>query len=57
MEVFDVATEERVNTYDLVSKDGKSGREGHAGPCLKRSLLGDDVLHLNGPALLTCWIR
>ncbi len=50
MEVFDVATEERVNTYDLVSKDGKSGREGHAGPCLKRSVLDDNFLHLNDPA-------
>ncbi len=41
-----------MNTYDLVSKDGKSGREGHAGPCLnlKRSVLDDNGLHLNDPA-------
>jgi hypothetical protein len=50
IEVFDAVTEERVNTYDLVSKDGKSGREGHAGPCLKRSVLDDMDLILNDPA-------
>lgn len=49
MEVFDYTTEERVNTSDSdsVSKDGKSGREGSAGPCLKskRSVLDDNGLH------------
>jgi len=50
IEVFDAETYERVNTYDLVSKDGKSGREGPAGPCLKRSVLDDANLHLNDPA-------
>lgn len=50
IEVFDAVTEERVNTYDLVSKDGKSGREGPAGPCLKRSVLDDNGLILNDPA-------
>jgi hypothetical protein len=50
IEVFDAATHERVNTYDLVSKDGKSGRQGAAGPCLARSVLDDNNLHLNDPA-------
>lgn len=50
IEVFDAITEEHVNTYDLVSKDGKSGREGHAGPCLERSVLDDNGLILNDPA-------
>jgi hypothetical protein len=50
VEVFDATTDERVNTYDLVSKDGKSGREGPAGPCLKRSVLDDPNLILNDPA-------
>ena len=50
VEVFDATTDERVNTYDLVSKNGKSGREGPAGPCLKRSVLDDPNLHLNDPA-------
>eukprot|EP00986_Skeletonema_menzelii_P014889 scaffold10550_cov119-Skeletonema_menzelii.AAC.1 len=50
VEVFDAITGERANTYDLVSSDGKSGREGPAGPCLMRSVLDDKDLHLNDPA-------
>jgi len=50
VEVFDAATEERVNTYDLVSKDGKSGREGPAGACLRHSVLDDMDLPRNDPA-------
>jgi hypothetical protein len=50
IEVFNAATQERVNTYDLVSKDGKSGWQGAAGPCLARSVLDDNNLHLNDPA-------
>ena len=50
VEVFDAKTGEHVNTYDLVSTDGKSGREGPSGPCLNRSVLDDPFLNLNDPA-------
>ena len=50
VEVFDSTTQERLGAYDLVSKDGKSGREGPAGPCLKHSVLDDKDLQLNDPA-------
>eukprot|EP00401_Gymnodinium_catenatum_P037338 CAMPEP_0117590068 /NCGR_PEP_ID=MMETSP0784-20121206/70770_1 /TAXON_ID=39447 /ORGANISM="" /LENGTH=702 /DNA_ID=CAMNT_0005391635 /DNA_START=38 /DNA_END=2146 /DNA_ORIENTATION=- len=49
VEVFDVATYER-STYDLVSADGKSGRQGAAAPCFARSVLDDASLPLNDPA-------
>lgn len=49
VEVFDTKTYER-STYDLVSKDGMSGREGAAGPCFTRSVLDDAGLPLNDPA-------
>jgi len=50
MEVFDTATYERVNTYDLVSIDGKSGRDGPSGPCRAKSVMDDPGLILNDPA-------
>ena len=50
IEVFDADSHLRVNTYDLVSKDGKSGRAGPAGPCLRRSVIDDRDLPLNDPA-------
>jgi hypothetical protein len=50
MEVFDSQTYERVNTYDLVSIDGKSGRDGPSGPCRAKSILDDPGLVLNDPA-------
>jgi hypothetical protein len=50
MEVFDSETYERVNTYDLVSIDGKSGRDGPSGPCRAKSVLDDPGLILNDPA-------
>ncbi|KAL3800873.1 hypothetical protein ACHAWO_008823 [Cyclotella atomus] len=50
MEVFDTVTKQRVNTYDLVSSDGKSGSSGPAGACLARSVLDDSNLTLNDPA-------
>ena len=50
VEVFDSTTQERLGVYDLVSKDGMSGREGPAGPCLKHSVLDDKDLQLNDPA-------
>merc|ERR1711862_1042960 len=49
VEVFNIDTYKRT-TYDLVSKDGKSGREGAAGPCFARSVLDDAGLPLNDPA-------
>lgn len=50
MEVFDSETYEHVNTYDLVSIDGKSGRDGPSGPCRAKSVLDDPNLILNDPA-------
>lgn len=50
MEVFDSETYERVNTYDLVSIDGKSGRDGPSGPCRAKSVVDDPNLILNDPA-------
>merc|ERR1711982_167339 len=49
VEVFNIDTYKRT-TYDLVSKDGKSGREGAAGPCFAISVLDDAELPLNDPA-------
>lgn len=49
VEVFDTETYKR-RTYDLVSIDGKSGREGPPGPCLARSVFDDPNLVLNDPA-------
>lgn len=50
IEVFDTETFDRVNTYDLVSMDGKSGRSGPAAACLGRSVLDDAALQRNDPA-------
>ena len=50
IEVFDTETYEHVNTYDLVSVDGKSGRSGPAGACFTKSVLDDGGLPLNDPA-------
>jgi hypothetical protein len=50
IEVFDAETYELVNTYDLVSADGKSGRTGPAGPCRTMSVTDDAGLVLNDPA-------
>lgn len=50
IEVFDAETFEHVNTYDLVSIDGKSGREGPSGPCRSKSVLDDGNFVLNDPA-------
>ena len=50
MEVFDTDSLQRVNTYDLVSIDGKSGRSGPAAACLRRSVLDDAGLQRNDPA-------
>jgi hypothetical protein len=50
IEVFDAKTYEHVNTYDLVSMDGKSGRSGPSGPCFTKSVLDDGELPLNDPA-------
>eukprot|EP00579_Thalassiosira_antarctica_P011372 CAMPEP_0201918768 /NCGR_PEP_ID=MMETSP0903-20130614/7835_1 /ASSEMBLY_ACC=CAM_ASM_000552 /TAXON_ID=420261 /ORGANISM="Thalassiosira antarctica, Strain CCMP982" /LENGTH=600 /DNA_ID=CAMNT_0048455141 /DNA_START=62 /DNA_END=1864 /DNA_ORIENTATION=+ len=50
MEVFDTDSLQRVNTYDLVSIDGKSGRSGPAAACLRRSVLDDASLQRNDPA-------
>ena len=50
IEVFDAETYELVNTYDLVSADGKSGRAGPAGPCRAMSVTDDAGLVLNDPA-------
>ncbi len=50
MDVFDTETYEHVGTYDLVSKDGKSGRGGASGPCRNKSVLDDPLLQLNDPA-------
>jgi hypothetical protein len=50
MEVFDTTTKQRTHTYDLVSNDGKSGRQGTAGACLAKSVLDDSNLTLNDPA-------
>lgn len=49
VEVFDSETYNRVNTYDLVSMDGKSGRTGPSGPCLTKSVMDDPGLTLNDP--------
>jgi len=48
IETFDTKTFER-DTYDLVSKDGKGGREAPAGPCFAKSVLDSDGLTLNDP--------
>ena len=50
VEVFDAKTSELVNTYDLVSADGKSGRYGPSGPCRAVSVTDDAGLVLNDPA-------
>lgn len=49
VEVFSTKTLLRVNTYDLVSKDGQSGRDGPSGPCLGNSVTDDAGLPLNDP--------
>lgn len=49
IDVFDAETYEHVNTYDLVSMDGKSGRQGASGPCRNKSVLDDAGLVLNDP--------
>lgn len=49
IETFDTETKMRA-TYDLVSKDGKSGRDGPAGPCFAKSVLDSEGLTLNDPA-------
>lgn len=50
MEVFDAETLDHVGTYDLVSADGNSGRDGHAAACLAKSVLDDPLLQRNDPA-------
>lgn len=50
MEVFDTKSLKRVNTYDLVSRNGRSGRAGPAAACLGRSVIDDDALQRNDPA-------
>jgi hypothetical protein len=50
VEVFDAETYQLVNTYDLVSVDGKSGRTGPSGPCRAMSVTDDAGLVLNDPA-------
>mmetsp|Transcript_27566 Transcript_27566/g.58252 ORF Transcript_27566/g.58252 Transcript_27566/m.58252 type:complete len:588 (+) Transcript_27566:103-1866(+) len=50
MEVFDTVSLERVNTYDLVSLTGKTGRAGPAAACLASSVLDDAELQRNDPA-------
>lgn len=50
IEVFDTETFHHVSTYDLVSKDGESGRSGPSGPCLARSVTDDAGLMMNDPA-------
>ena len=50
MEVFDSENFKHVGTYDLVSKDGKSGREGPAGPCHPESVIDDALMIVNDPA-------
>mmetsp|Transcript_14355 Transcript_14355/g.21571 ORF Transcript_14355/g.21571 Transcript_14355/m.21571 type:complete len:601 (-) Transcript_14355:144-1946(-) len=50
IEVFDAETYKHVNTYDLVSADGKSGRSGPSGPCRAVSVTDDSNLVLNDPA-------
>ena len=50
IEVFDTETYENVNTYDLVSKSGTSGRKGPASMCFQRSVLDDPDLPLADPA-------
>jgi hypothetical protein len=49
VEVFDVETHEHVNTYDLASKDGKSGRKGKPGVCMAKSVTDDPNLFPNDP--------
>ncbi len=50
IEVFDTRTHERVNTYDLVSLDGKSGRSGPSAACRYKSVTDDAGLVPNDPA-------
>mmetsp|Transcript_10914 Transcript_10914/g.19084 ORF Transcript_10914/g.19084 Transcript_10914/m.19084 type:complete len:597 (-) Transcript_10914:160-1950(-) len=50
MEVFDTVSLERVNTYDLVSLSGQTGRVGPAAACLGSSVLDDASLQRNDPA-------
>lgn len=50
VEVFNTKTFKHENTYDLVSKDGESGRSGPAAACRKRSVLDDGGLPLNDPS-------
>ncbi len=50
VEVFNTKTLAHVSTYDLVSRDGKSGRSGATGACFQRSVLDDAELPLNDPA-------
>jgi len=49
VEVFDTSTHTRT-TYDLVSMDGQSGRNGTPGPCDAKSVIDDADLLLNDPA-------
>lgn len=51
MEVFDTTTYQRVNTYDVMSIDGKTGRQGPAAACLAKSILDDALLPRNDPAM------
>jgi hypothetical protein len=50
MEVFDAETQQRVHTYDLVSADGMSGRQGTPGACHAHSVTDDSNLPVNDPA-------
>jgi len=47
--VIDTKTYEQ-RTYDLVSHNGKGGREGVSGPCFNKSVLDGNGLTLNDPA-------
>lgn len=50
VEVFNSKTLEHESTYDLVSRDGKSGITGPTGPCFRKSVLDDGDLPLNDAA-------
>jgi len=49
IESIDADTYESI-TYDLVSRDGKSGREGASGVCFTKSVFDSDGFVLNDPA-------
>ena len=50
VEVFSSETMRHVDTYDLVSRDGKSGMTGPSGSCFGSSVTDDAGLPLNDPA-------